>query len=117
MIYGTTNDSQPRNAHLGLKNLYAVSGPCCERLPMATSVISSVKPNVTANNMYISRKSPPPSRAARYGKRQILPKPTAEPAAASTKPSEPLKEFLFFLFIIYCYCSRFEGRYNTILTR
>ena len=34
---------------------------------------------------------PPPYFAARYGNLQRLPKPTAEPAAAKTKPSLPEK--------------------------
>ena len=38
---------------------------------------------------------PPPSFAAKYGNLHIFPKPTALPAAASTKPIEPLNEFRF----------------------
>ena len=45
--------------------------------------------------------------AARYGKRQIFPTPTALPAAASTNPRDPVKPPLFFVFIsissIYLY--------------
>ena len=65
-------------------------------LPIAISVTMSAKPKVTARIIYTRRKMPPPYFAARYGKRQRLPKPTAEPAAASTKPMRPVKLLLSF---------------------
>ena len=90
-----------------LSNIY-ISGdipdsPVCSRYFHIDeiSVVKSVKPNVNANKIYITRKIPPPSFAARYGNLQIFPSPTALPAAASTKPKEPENEFLFsFIFIL-----------------
>lgn len=41
--------------------------------------------------MYTSRKIPPPYFAARYGKRQMFPRPTDAPAAERTKPILPEK--------------------------
>ena len=46
----------------------------------------------------MTKNSPPPSFAARYGKRHRFPTPTALPAAAKTKPNCPEK-LLFFLFM------------------
>ena len=40
--------------------------------------------------------NPPPSFAARYGNLQMLPRPTALPAAANTNPIEPENELLLF---------------------
>ena len=44
-----------------------------------------------ANTKYISKKAAPPLLAACVGKPQILPSPTAEPAAAIIKPKLELK--------------------------
>ena len=72
-------------------------------LPMAISVIISANPKVTASIRYISKNIPPPYFAARYGKRQIFPNPTAEPAAARINPSlepNPLFTPLIWLLIL-----------------
>ena len=66
-------------------------------LPMATSVIISVNPKVTARRTYVIRKAPPPYFAARYGNLHIFPSPTAEPAAARTKPIRLVKLLLSFI--------------------
>ena len=45
---------------------------------------------------------PPPSLAARYGKRQMFPNPTAEPAAAATIPNfEPNVDLFSFIAVVY----------------
>ena len=54
--------------------------------PIAISAIIKEKPKVTAKIRYTSKNVPPPYLAARYGNLQIFPRPTAEPAAASTNP-------------------------------
>ena len=84
------------NFHFGCSVPNARSAFSFVLLPIATSVVRSTNPNVTTSTRYTSRNSPPPSFAHKYGKRQIFPTPTALPAAASTKPSEPLKLFFFF---------------------
>ena len=42
---------------------------------------------VNTNTRYMNKNVPPPYFAARYGKRHMLPRPTAEAAAASTNAS------------------------------
>lgn len=54
--------------------------------PIAISVMISVNPRVTTRIRYVRRKMPPPYFAARYGKRQIFPRPTAAAAAARMNP-------------------------------
>ena len=100
-MIGTRQASTPKNPHLDFNFPYAVSGLCFVFLPMATSAVSRVKPNVSANIRYITRYSPPPSFAARYGNLQIFPSPTALPAAASTNPIDPENECLFFSFSMF----------------
>ena len=50
--------------------------------PRAVSTIISAKPKVTTSTKYVIRNMPPPYFAARYGKRHMFPKPTADAAAA-----------------------------------
>ena len=50
--------------------------------PIDVSDMINTYPKDTVKRIYTSRKIPPPYFAARYGKRQILPRPTAEPATA-----------------------------------
>ncbi len=52
------------------------------RLPMASSVIISVTPNVIIRIRYVIRKIPSPYCSTRYGKRHRFPIPTADPVAA-----------------------------------
>ena len=68
---------------------------------MAWLQSGGAKPNVTARMIYTNRKLPPPYCAARYGKRHRLPRPTAEPAAASTKPMR-LEKLLLDFCSIFC---------------
>ena len=63
------------NAPMGLRRVMR---------PSAVSDTMSAYPNVTTSTRYTSRKIPPPYLAARYGKRQMFPRPTAEPATART---------------------------------
>lgn len=100
MITGTRQAIIPIPFHLLWIFPYAVNGLCFVFLPIATSVIRSVKPNVRARTMYMTRNIPPPSFAARYGNLHIFPSPTALPAAARTNPIDPLNEFLFVWFSI-----------------
>ena len=65
-------------------------------LPIAISATMSANPNVTASIIYSSKNIPPPYLAAQYGNLQRLPRPTAEPAAASTKPILLVKLLLLF---------------------
>lgn len=55
--------------------------------PNAVSSSKSAMPMVNTNTKYKNRNVPPPYLAAKYGKRHMLPKPTAEAAPASTKAS------------------------------
>lgn len=74
---------------------YALVGLSFVFLPIAISVVISVKPNVSARIIYTRINIPPPYWAARYGNLHKFPKPTALPAAASTNPMPPEKLPLF----------------------
>ncbi len=56
--------------------------PCRTLRAMAISICSRGMPRNSMATMYTSRKAPPPCLAARPGKRQALPRPTAEPMEA-----------------------------------
>ena len=75
--------------------LKALTGLFFVILPMAVSAMIIVYPNVRARTMYTSRKMPPPYFAAKYGNRQMFPRPTDAPADERTKPSFPEKLLLF----------------------
>ena len=55
-------------------------------------------PTAKMHKRYINTKAPPPSVPALYGKPQIFPKPTADPAAASTKVHFPTQEIVSLTF-------------------
>ena len=55
-------------------------------------------PTARMQRRYINTKAPPPSVPALYGKPQIFPKPTAEPAAASTNVHFPTQETVSLIF-------------------
>ena len=55
-------------------------------------------PTARMQRRYINTKAPPPSVPALYGKPQIFPKPTAEPAAASTNVDFPPQQTVSFIF-------------------
>ena len=80
----------PINPKRESNDLYASIGLSLVLRPKATSAVSNVKPNVNNNNIYTSTNNPPPFCAARYGNLQMLPRPTAEPAAAITNPNFPV---------------------------
>ena len=59
-------------------------------------------------------KAPPPLDATIYGKRHILPKPTAEPIAANINPARVPHSFNLFLYKIY-YNIQFSYKYQYLL--
>ena len=89
MMNGTADMNTPINANF-LPN--ALKAPMELRpvlRPSAVSSSSNEMPIVNTNTRYMNRNVPPPYFAARYGKRHMLPRPTADAAAASTKASLP----------------------------
>ena len=62
--------------------LNAPMADCPVVRPSAVSRSSSDTPNVNTSTRYVSRNVPPPYFAARYGKRHMFPRPTADAAAA-----------------------------------
>ena len=96
---GSSNNNKTIEIAKKIKNQYNVE-PVVR--PIAISVVSNAKPKVRTSIRYTSRKSPPPSFAARYGNLHIFPSPTALPAAARTNPMLPEKVLLDFSFILYC---------------
>ena len=71
----------------GFKALNAPTGLRCVRRPMVNSVIIIGKPSRMMNPRYTSTKTAPPFWPVMYGKRQIFPKPMADPAAAKMNPN------------------------------
>jgi hypothetical protein len=65
---------------------------------MAISPTMTGKQMRKINPRYINKNAAPPFCPARYGKRQIFPNPTAEPAAAMMNPKRPEKLPLFDIF-------------------
>ena len=92
MMNGTTDASTPMNMNFFPKWRNA---PMAERpvlRPMAVSSNRSDTPNVNTSTRYVMRNMPPPYFAARYGKRHMFPKPTADAAAARMKAHFPDQE-------------------------
>ena len=77
----------PINAYFLPNALNAPIELCPVLRPSAVSKSSSAIPMVNTNTRYMNKNVPPPYFAARYGKRHMLPRPTAEAAAASTNAS------------------------------
>ena len=76
----------------------ALTGLFLARLPIIISAIIIGSPTARMQSRYINTKAPPPSVPALYGKPQIFPKPTAEPAAASTNVHFPTQETVSLIF-------------------
>ena len=82
--------------------------------PIEVSATIILYPKVNANIIYISKKIPPPYFAAKYGNRQMLPRPTEAPAADKTNPSLPEKTASFFCFHVYSKLRPSFSIYNVI---
>ena len=76
----------------------ALTGLFLARLPIIISAIIIGKPTAKIQRRYIKTKAPPPSVPALYGKPQILPKPTADPAAARTNVHFPTQDTVSLIF-------------------
>ena len=66
---------------------------------MAISETITGKHRIKQKNRYIIRNAAPPPLLTSNGNFQIFPKPTADPDAASIKPSFELKEPLFIILL------------------
>ena len=65
MRVGTRKVRYPRKRHFLCRVPKAFSAFCLVRRPMATSVVSSVKPKVSTSTRYTNRNRPSPSLAQR----------------------------------------------------
>ena len=86
---GATTDTMPMSHHLVpgaiLRNTPTES--LRPARPKANSASITGMPNTAIHTMYSNRKAAPPLSAVSAGKRQILPKPTAEPTVAANSPN------------------------------
>src|SRR4030088_84957 len=78
----------------------ARGGECLDHRPITVSAIKTGAPNARQAKTHTAINANPPPAAARYGKRQILPMPTAAPTALSRNPRSEDQRWLFTLIVL-----------------
>src|SRR4029077_10476602 len=73
----------------------ARGGECLDHRPITVSAMKTGAPNARQARTNTAINANPPPAAARYGKRQMLPMPTAAPTALSRNPRSEDQRWLF----------------------
>jgi len=97
----TSSASQPTQRNFSVTAASALGAPPWNFWPIAYSTIISGMPAVTSAMKYGMKNAPPPCLKATYGKRQILPRPTALPIAAIMKAGRLCQRSLWFCCIVF----------------